>query len=175
MDLSNIARRDVFCAAWATEHGLDSDAITRAVAAGHAHPLFRGWYAVRPPTDDADWNRLAARAAYLRFDGRPMVSSQSALLWHSLPVHYADLRTVHLTRTIPGSSRRRPPIMIHRAIPGLPIADRVPVAVAIVQAGLTGEPLTALVAADAALHARQVDRVDLDTALDLLARSRGVS
>ena len=64
-------------------------------------------YAVRPPTDDADWNRLAARAAHLRFDGRAMVRNQSALLWHSLPVHYADLRTVHLSPTIRGSSRKR--------------------------------------------------------------------
>ncbi|GAB3054721.1 hypothetical protein GCM10027053_14530 [Intrasporangium mesophilum] len=175
MDLSHIARREVFSAAWAREHGLDSDAIARAVAAGRAHPLFRGWYAVRPPVDDVDWNRLAARAAYLHFDGRAMVSNQSALLWHSLPVLYADLRTIHLTRTIPGSSRRRRPVVIHRALPGLPVADRVPAAVAIVQAGLTGQPLTALVAADAALHEGKVDRAELDAALELLARHRGVS
>lgn len=175
MELSHIARREVFSAAWAREHGLDSDAIARAVTAGRAHPLFRGWYAIRPLTDNEDWSRVAARAAYLRFDGRAMVSHQSALLWHGLPVHGADLRTIHLTRTIPGSSRRRTPIMLHRAVPGLPIADRVPAAVAIVQAGLMGQPLTALVAADAALHEGRIDRADLDAAVDLLARHRGIT
>jgi very-short-patch-repair endonuclease len=65
--------------------------------------------------------------------------------------------------------------MVHRAVPGLAVADRVPPAVAIVQAGLTGQPLTALVAADAALHEAKIDRADLDAALALLARGRGIS
>src|SRR5262249_19827737 len=149
--------------------------VARAVASGQAYPLFRGWYAVRRPTDDADWNRLASRAAYLRFGGRAMVSNQSALLWHNLPVHRADLRTVHLTRTIPGSSRRRPPVTTPRAIPALPVANRVPAAVAIVPAGLTAHPLTALVAADAALHGHRARPADLDAALDLLAGSRDIA
>lgn len=174
MDLSDIARRDIFSSASARRHGLDSDAIARAVAAGRAHPLIRGWYSVRRPTDRTDWHRLSARAAYLRFEGRAMVSHHSALAWAGLPVHRADLGTVHLTRTVPGSSRSRPRLMIHRALPGLPAADRVPLAVAIVQSGLSGQPLTALIAADAALHANRIDRDDLDEALDLLARSRGI-
>lgn len=175
MDLSHVARRDVFSAAWARGHGLDSDAIARAVGEGRAHPLVRGWYATRPPADDVDWNRLAARAAFYRFEGRAMVSHQSALIWASLPVMYADLRTVHLTRIAAGSSRRRPGVMLHRAVWGVPESDRVPLAVAIVQAGLAAEPLTALIAADAALHGRKVDRGDLDEAIDLLGRSRQIA
>lgn len=174
MDLSHIARREVFSAAWAKGHGLDSDALTRAVAHDAACRLFHGWYSTRRPTDDTDWNRIASRAAYLHFDGRAMVSHQSALVWAGLPVCYADLRTVHLTRAIAGSSRSRPPLKLHRAIPGLPVRDRVPLAVAVVQAGLTGQPLTALVAADAALHAGKIDQVDLDEALDLLALAKGI-
>lgn len=175
MDLSHLARREVFSAAWARAAGLDSDAVARAVALGRAHPLLRGWYSVRPPADDADWNRLAARAAFLRFGRRAMVSHQSALIWASLPVCYADLRTVHLTRTVAGSSRRRPPLMLHRSVPGVPTGDRVPLAIAVVQAGLVAEPLTALVAADAALHRGKLDRGDLDEALDLLGRSRQIA
>jgi very-short-patch-repair endonuclease len=174
MELSDIARRDIFSAAAASRHGLDSDAIARAVVSGRAHPLIPGWYSVRLPTDLTDWHRLAARAAYLRFEGRAMVSHHSALAWASLPVHRADLGTVHLTRSAPGSSRRRPRLMIHRSVPGLPVADRVPLAVAIVQSGLSGEPLTALIAADAALHSDRVDHGDLDQALDLFTRSRGI-
>jgi very-short-patch-repair endonuclease len=138
MDLSHVARRDVFSAAMARAGGYDSDAIAPAVAQGQVHPLFRGWYALRSPVDDSDWNRLAARAAYLRFDGRAMVSHQSALFWHGLPVVRSSLRTVHVTRTIAGSSRSRTPVRIHRAVPGVPVADRVPIAVAVVQSGLTG-------------------------------------
>lgn len=174
MDLTHIARREVFSAAWARRHGLDSDALTRAMSAGAAHHLFRGWYSTRKPLDDTDWNRVASRAAYLHFNGRAMVSHQSALLWAGLPVCYADLRTLHLTRTIAGSSRVRRPLMLHRAVPGLPVRDRVPLAVAVVQAGLTGQPLTALIAADAALHSGAIDHIDLDEALDLLACTRGI-
>ncbi len=81
MDLSHLARREVFSAAWARAAGLDSDAVARAVAEGRAHPLRRGWYAIRAPVDDLDWNRLASRAAFLHFGGRAMVSHQSALIW----------------------------------------------------------------------------------------------
>ena len=175
MDLSHIARRDVFSAAMARAGGYDSDALARAVAQGQVHPLFRGWYALRSPVDDSDWNRLAARAAYLRFDGRAMVSHQSALLWHGLPVVRSSLRTVHVTRTIAGSSRSRTPVRIHRAVPGVSVADRVPVAVAVVQSGLTGHPLTALAAADSALHAGRVDQIDLLEALDLLTGHRNIA
>lgn len=174
MDLSHIARREVFSAEWARRHGLNSAALARATRRGDAYSLFHGWYAIRQPTDVTDWGRLASRAAYLHFDGRAMVSHQSALVWTGLPVCYASLRTVHLTRTIPGSSRSRPPLMLHRAVPGLPVADRVPTAVAVVQSGLAGEPLTALVAADAALHAGKIDHADLEGALDLLGCSMGI-
>ncbi|ADU47291.1 hypothetical protein [Intrasporangium calvum] len=175
MDLSHVARREVFSAAWARAAGLDSDAVARAVVDGRAHPLLRGWYATRAPLDDTDWNRLASRAAFLHFGGRAMVSHQSALVWASLPVMYAGLRTVHLTRTVPGSSRRRRGLMLHRSVAGVPKGDRVPLAVAIVQSGLVAEPLTALIAADAALHAEKVDGADLEEALDLLGGSRHIT
>jgi very-short-patch-repair endonuclease len=53
--------------------------------------------------------------------------------------------------------------------------DRVPTAVGIVQAGLEGVPLSALVAADAAFHRELVTVEEIDAACRLLARSRRIA
>ncbi|HET8987379.1 MAG TPA: hypothetical protein VFN43_02620 [Humibacillus sp.] len=52
--------------------------------------------------------------------------------------------------------------------------DRVPTAVGVVQAGLEGVPLSALVAADATLRRRLVTTEELSGACAVLARCRGI-
>jgi hypothetical protein len=52
--------------------------------------------------------------------------------------------------------------------------DRVPTAIGVVQAGLEGVPLSALVAADAALRRRVVAADELSAACDVLAGWRGI-
>lgn len=103
-----------------------------------------------------------------------MVSHTSALIWHGLPTVYANLGRVHLTRIGSGSSRVRPGLKIHAEIPGLPASDRVPVAHAVIQAGLEYRPLTALAAADAALHAGRLDLEEIHAALAGFAAHRGI-
>jgi very-short-patch-repair endonuclease len=165
VELASLCRFGVFSAADARRAGIAPNRLSALVEAGQAHPLIRGWYSAARPADPADRHRLMTVAAYRRFDGRAMASHHSAMVLQGLPTHLADLSTVHLTRTIEGSSRRRPGVVLHPRLPGLPPADRVPVATAIVQAGLVGHPLTALVAADAALRARQVTLELLDAAV----------
>lgn len=166
---SEFAHREVFSAAQARRAGFTSDALARLVGTGGAHPLIRGWYATRPPQDQTDWNRLATRAAFMRMGRRAMASHTSALIWQRLPTVYAGLGRVHLTRIGPGSSRIRPPVKLHAAIPGLEASDRVPVAHAVIQSGLEYQPLTALAAADAALHTGRMSLGDLAAALPTFA------
>ncbi len=72
---------------------------------------------------------------------------------HGLPTFAADLRQVHLTRTRDDHSRRRPGLTVHRRLVGAGHERGVMApAVAIVQAGLLGSGVSALVAADAAVH-----------------------
>ncbi len=166
---SEFALREVFSAAQACRAGVTSDALARLVGTGDAYPLIRGWYATRPPQDQTDWNRLATRAAFLRMGRRAMASHTSGLIWHGLPTVYAGLARVHLTRIGPGSSRIRPPVKLHAAIPGLEASDRVPVAHAVIQSGLEYQPLTALAAADAALHTGRTSLGELTAALPIFA------
>ena len=68
---------------------------------------------------------------------------------------------------------------IHRSLPAYGLAhgtsdDRVATAVGVVQAGLEGVPLSALVAADAALHRGLVTTEQLTAACELLAGCRGI-
>ncbi|GAA2742163.1 hypothetical protein GCM10009868_11060 [Terrabacter aerolatus] len=68
---------------------------------------------------------------------------------------------------------------IHHALTGLSLLrstsdDRVPTAVGIVQSGLEGVPLSALVAADAALRRGLITRAELTTAVELLGGCRGI-
>ncbi|GAB3885244.1 hypothetical protein [Terrabacter terrigena] len=180
MDLEQLARDDVVSTAVLTTAGHPDAEIAAAVRAGVLVPLLRGWYAVRPPRDARDLHWLRTVAAWRRYRGRALISHQSLLLAQNLPDHRLDLSTVHLTRRGPGQTRNGPGLKVHRPLPDLPaglsspLPDRVPTAVGIVQAGLEGVPLSALVAADAALHRELVTPEQLDAACVLLARCRGI-
>ncbi|MER7073482.1 DUF559 domain-containing protein [Terrabacter sp. NPDC000476] len=180
MELEPLADRGVVATAALVAAGYSDAAIAAAVRSGRLVPLLRGWYAVRPPRDARDLHRLRTIAGRARFAGRALVSHQSLVLAWDLPDHRVDLRTVHLTRTGPGPTRNGSGVKIHRPLPDLPPVlwrsrpGEVPLAVGIVQAGLEGVPLTALVAADAALHRGLLTPVELDGACGLLARCRGI-
>jgi very-short-patch-repair endonuclease len=186
MDLEQLARGDVVSAARLAAATAPSECPAAAVRAGALVPLIRGWYAVRPPTSDRDLHWLRTVAAWHRYDGRALISHQSLVIAQGLPDYALDLRTVHLTRCRPGTTRTRPDVKVHRPLGQTDCRedwcrtlsgggmDRVPTAVGIVQAGLEGMPLSALVAADAALRRGFVTADDLAAAGRLLARSRGI-
>jgi very-short-patch-repair endonuclease len=134
----------------------------------------RGFYATRPPRDDRDLHALRVRAAVRRCSGRALASHHSALVLHGLPTHDADLEVVHLTHRTRARDKVAGVVKVCRSVPGLPVGDVVPVALAVVQAGLVGTPLTSLVAADAALHGGLVVAADLDAAVDVNAGRPGI-
>jgi very-short-patch-repair endonuclease len=120
------------------------------------------------------------------------VSHHSALVLLDLPTYDADLSTVHLTRLNPSPGRPAPRVAARRngLVLHQPIVDvvppevttvrdphraaYVPVEVAVVQAGLTGTPLTTLVAADAALHRGMARAPDLVAAVRSLRGHHGI-
>lgn len=179
MDLEQLAHRDVVSAARLGRAGYGPGAIAQAVRCDALTPLLRGRYAVRPARDARGLHWLRTVAAWHRFDGRALISHQSLLVAQGLPDYRVDLGPVHLTRRGPGPTRNGRDVKIHRALTGAspmqPTSDdRVPTAVGIVQAGLEGVPLSALVAADAALHRGLVTRAELASACELLGGGRGV-
>lgn len=173
--------------ALADEHGLFST--VRAVSAGFTAAdlrslvradqivrLDRGWYALSDgQTLDipSSWEKrrrfhaLRARAVVRAYEHQVVASHHSALVLRSLPVFAADLRQVHVTRVDSGQFRRRPGLTVHERIPGIEAADGViDVASAIMGTARENGQMAALIAADAALHRRQVTLYDLATAAD---------
>jgi hypothetical protein len=173
--------------ALADEHGLFST--VRAVSAGFTAAdlrslvradqivrLDRGWYALSDgQTLDipSSWEKrrrfhaLRARAVVRAYEHQVVASHHSALVLRSLPVFAADLRQVHVTRVDSGQFRRRPGLTVHERIPGIEAADGViDVASAIMGTARENGQIAALIAADAALHRRQVTLHDLATAAD---------
>lgn len=159
------------------QQGVTAREIARWSAAGVLTPLTRGWYAVADDQEDGHsaWERrrhhhaLRTRALVRELDGAAVASHHSALVLHGLPTFAADLHQVHLTRTEDDHSRRRPGLTVHQRLVGAERDDvRMAPAVAVVQAGLSGTGVTALVAADAALHRGLVTVASLDEATALL-------
>lgn len=174
MDLADLCRFGVFSASDARRAGLTSGQLAARVRDGVVHPLIRGWYCVERPETPTERHRLMTVAAYRRFGGRAVASHHSALVLHGVPTHRVDLSTVHLTRTIEGSSRRRPGVTIHPRLAGVVAGDRVPLPLSIVQAGLVADPLTALVAADFSLSSGLVTPEQLASAVARLSNHQSI-
>jgi len=193
MDLHLLGADGVFSAADARRHGLDSHALARLTRAGRCIRLTRGWYAVcddpREPPSAVRRHTQTAIAMGRQLVGRAAISHHSLLLVQGLPTWAADLGTVHLTSSRPPSSSdsgvasRRPGLVVHRPVHGLTLCDvvgepawpaAVPLAHAIVQAGLLAGPEAALVPADAALARRLVTPEQLGRAVLALADRRGI-
>jgi hypothetical protein len=157
---------------------LGAGQIESLVAARELTPLARGWYAVGVPNGPEDRHILTTRALLRARPGQLVASHHSALLILGLPTYRADLSRVRLARRTPGPTRTRAGYSVGRAVPAsAQLADTVSPALAVVQHGLSSGPLSALVAADAALHQRLATREDLSSALDWIRfhpRSAGV-
>lgn len=190
--LEHLADDDLVSASRARAAGLDAEAIARHRRAGRLIPLTRGWYAVRRPVDARDRHRLTAIALGREYAGRALVSHHSALVLLDLPTFEVDLDTVHLTR-LPTESGSPPPrvaarragLVLHQPVAGVVAPDGgvpteagpaayVPAELAVVQAGLTGTPLSTLVAADAALHRGLVTPESLTAASRRLRGHTGI-
>ncbi|NUR15638.1 MAG: type IV toxin-antitoxin system AbiEi family antitoxin domain-containing protein [Dermatophilaceae bacterium] len=196
MDLRLVARDGVFSTRDAERLGVDRHALTRRCRQGELIRLTRGWYALVTDTtpQPEDVHRLTALALGRQFRTRAMVSHHSLLLCRRLPTFRADLRTVHLTSAVdapradPQDPRRsvtvrRPGLTIHRPVDGIRLGTTdgddhrpvgMPLAHAIVQAGLLAGPVSALVPADAALRAGSVTAGDLAGAVADLRGHTGI-
>jgi very-short-patch-repair endonuclease len=161
--------------------GLSTRDLAALVSSDRLVRLDRGWYSLPltlPPADvDSAWERrrhlhsARTRAALRAREGHTMASHHSALVLNGLPAYAADLRQVHLTRSKDTWSRRRPGLTVHQRVPGAWAVDGViDTGTAIVQTGTTNGPMAALIAADAALHAK---RVSQDQLLEACSRVLG--
>lgn len=196
MRLDLLGSGGVFSAADAATHGLDGHALRRLVRSGTCLRLTRGWYAVSTavPSTPEGRHALTATALARAAAGRAVVSHHSALVLHDLPVHAVDLDTVHLTALcdpsggrVPNPSARRRGLVVHRPVRGLvrptpsprstaaPTTATVPLAWAVVQAGLVHGPEAALVPADAALARGVLDTGQLERAVHRLAGHPGLA
>lgn len=196
MNLQLLATDGIFSTADAGRHGLDKNAIGRLIRQGSCVRLTTGWYGLaESATTPLDLHRLRALACGRQYADRAAISHHSLLVVRRLPTYAARLDRVHLTSTVdPGVGRtrasgrqssvtvRRPGVVIHRPVDGLiGVADEdvsrpagMPLAHAIVQAGLLGGPEAALVPADAALRAGLTDREVLVRALTSFAGHTGI-
>ena len=189
MDLRLIARDGVFSTADASRLGLDKNALKRLVRDGLCVRLTTGWYAVvaDAPPAGAELHRLTCVALGRQLRTRAALSHHSCLVFVGLPTYAADLRTVHLTSLVPatgGVTVARRGVTIHRRVGGLriPSPDRlashlpraVPVAFAVVQAGLLAGAEAFLVPGDAALRAQTTTVAGLQRAVDVFATHTGI-
>jgi very-short-patch-repair endonuclease len=146
--------------------GLRAGQIPTMVDSGRLTPLTRGWYSVTVPGSAEERHVLATRALIRAWRHEVLGAHHSALLVLGLPTYLADLSRVRLARRTPGPTRTRPSHSVGRAVPvELQHDETVMPALAVVQHGLSSGPLSALVAADAALHRRWVTPEDLSSAL----------
>ncbi len=146
--------------------GLGRRTVMAMVKAGVLTPLTHGWYASGPVPDDGERHVLTTRAMLRSHEGRAVAAHHSALLLLGLPTLGADLRVIRMARRTPGPTRVKPSLRLGRAVPPeLQDAETVTPALAAVQHGLSAGPLSALVAADGALHAGIITRTDLDDAV----------
>jgi hypothetical protein len=178
MDLRLIARDGVFAAAKARAFGIDSSSLRRAVAAGQAFPLCRGWYSTRAPTTPRDHHLLRTTALLQEYGGHVVASHGSAVLRLGLPDVALDLGTVQLMwRGDKPDFRSYSRVHVHEEVadPRLTAwVTTVHPALAVVQVGLR-DVRSMLVAGDAALRLRMVDAGQLAAAVDALRGQRGLT
>lgn len=183
--LAAIAVNGVFTTGAAGRAGVHRLVLQRMRRAGLITQVVRGVWSISPPTAPADLHVVRTMAYLARLTRHTAADSVSALLLHDLPVVEADLALVHLVRAEAASTRLETGYTLRTYRREVVTTDRhrladVPVPTvgpgdAAVAAGLTGRPVTALAAADAALRARLVVPAELAEALDRVPRgARGI-
>jgi len=154
--------------------GLGPRAITLLRRQGLLTALDRGWYAVGSPATPEERHVLATRASLRAHQGRAVAGHHSGLLILRLPTYRADLSRVRLSRTTEGASRTRDGLSLGRVVPiEAQAGSTVVPALAVVQHGISSGPVSALVAADAALRRGQTTRAELTRALGWVERHPG--
>ena len=113
---------------------------------------------------------LTARAVSRGYRSPHAISHISALVIHGLPLLNITPGLVHLTLTGPGFARTLPGLRVHPCLPDTVARQRdgscvVHPAIAIVQSAALAGVAAGVAAADAALHAGQVSKRDLEDAL----------
>lgn len=141
--------------------------------------VVRGWHVVDWPDKLEAQHELVARAVLQAFDGRVLLSHHSALIRHGLPTYQANLYRVAVCRRSDQFSRCTGPVSVHCAVPDGCVSpadgDVVTPACAVVQAGLGGNAVASLVAADAALRRHLTTPEELAAALAVLAPRPGIA
>ncbi|MFC7597332.1 hypothetical protein ACFQU3_18580 [Terrabacter sp. GCM10028922] len=181
MDLTLIARDDVFPLSRARAAGIDQAELRALLRAGRCHRLHHGWFSTRAPADDEDHHRLRLAALLQQYAGVAVASDASALLLLGLPTYEPDWAVAHLMRTRPtGKAHAKPGLIVRPALEH-PDAHRLPgtshtvhPAVAVALAGLR-HPCSFLVPADAALGRGLVSADALQLGADVLGRRPGIS
>ena len=183
--LAAIEVNGVFTTGAAGRAGVHRLVLQQMRRAGLITQVVRGVWSISPPADPADMHVLRTVAYLSRLTRRTAADSVSALLLHDLPVVEADLGLVHLVRAEAASTRLEKGYTLRTYRRDVITSDRHPLvttpvptvrpADATVAAGLTGHPVTALAAADAALHAGLFEPADLEAAVARVPRgTRGI-
>lgn len=176
--------RGVFSRREALACGYTGSQIRDRLKAGVWIAVHRGQYAAAPAVDDLlPWeeaavrHRLATRAAMRALPGSEVVvSHESALVLHGLPVWGMDLSEVHVTRTDSLHGRLRAGVRYHAG--GLTDAEvmvvdglvTTTVSRSVIDAACRVGYESAVAVADAALHRGLVTPAELQQAVD---RARG--
>jgi Transcriptional regulator, AbiEi antitoxin len=169
--------------------GFDSHAVTDLVRAGELHPLARNWYVCVAPATPEERHCLTTRAMLRAHEDRTIAGHHSGLLLLGLPTYRPDLSTVRLSRRTGGGprpppgggggrgggrggpTRTRPGVRVGRVVPLEAQRDEtVAPALAVVQHGISAGPLSALVAADAAVHRGLTTHTELAKAVAWVER-----
>lgn len=150
--------------------GLTPNDVAALVKGEQLTALDRGWYCLGRPASLTCRHVLQTKAMLRSHGDRAVAGHHSALLLWGLATFRADLCTVRLTRRVPGPTRIRKGLKVGRSVP--PEYQReitVSTALAVIQHGISAGPLSALVAADDALHRGMVTQVELQQAVNLVA------
>lgn len=149
--------------------GLTPKGVARMVREQRLAVLGRGWYGLRPASTPEARHFLQTKAQLRAHQGRAVAGHHSGLIVLRLPTYRANLEVVRLNRVTPGSPRTRPTMRLGRCVPADAISQPTVVpALAVVQHGISSGPLSALVAADAALHRGLVTAEELRGAVELV-------
>ncbi len=170
-----VGRRDILVTG-----SVDRD-IRRSERNGELERITRGWYRTGPPVGKLQ-DAVDRIVAMLRRAPSLVASHESAALLHRLPLVYALLDVVHLTRNARRGARRDPGRIIHarpidpgdvQEIHGLPVTS---IGRTLVDLGCTSpDPRTVIAAADAALQRRMLDPATLAAALAAAGHPSGIA
>ena len=161
--------------------GQDDDDIRIRVRDGGLARITRGWYRTGPPPDD-EQDAIDRVIAHLKRASGLVASCEPAVLMHDLPLVYASLTPIHLTRNSVTGGRRNHERVVHSS----PLAEAditlvrghrvTSVAQTLVDLGCSSpDPRTVIVAAAASLERKRVTPVAVRKALSAAGHRAGIA